>query len=129
MTTTTDWVDERNVQFDDSVIFGNCWSSDGFDLLRQESFIDGHWWAVWPEDGKWSLYGGPEGLLSYRQFDSELEAKNAAARGRDSAHEILAKIRDEYHEYEMALSRRDNGTVAQRIAFDAVRDIVANYFD
>lgn len=69
-------VDTREVQFDETVVFGKGYDFEGLDL-REEIFCEGGWFMVWPAWTKWYAYGGEDGTYWRYGFATKEGAKAA----------------------------------------------------
>ena len=75
------WTDTREVEFDPTVILSpDQYDFSGWDCMRMEIHTPSGAWAVWPSGGKFSLYGGPNGLMCFERFSTREEAEERAYR-------------------------------------------------
>ena len=75
------WTDTREVEFDPTVILSpDQYDFSGWDYMRMEIHTPSGAWAVWPSGGKFSLYGGPNGLMCFERFSTREEAEERAYR-------------------------------------------------
>ncbi len=78
------WVDTRIVRFENTIQFSHGgFDFDAWEGLRWEIHSPHGSFAVWPSSTvagrkRWSLYGGPMGLLALDSYSSEKEAKDDA---------------------------------------------------
>lgn len=74
------WKDEREVDFDHTVVFGDDYDLDGFELFREEAQTLHGRFAMWPEmrgphlPTLWSVYDATDGDLQLGRFASDIEA-------------------------------------------------------
>lgn len=74
------WQDTREVQFDDTVMFGRWYDFEGWELFRSEIHTPAGSWAVWSSNGRYSAYGGPDGGMWFEKFDTSEAAEEAVLR-------------------------------------------------
>ena len=75
------WTDTREVEFDPTVILSpDQYDFSGWDCMRMEIHTPSGAWAVWPSGGKFSQYGGPNGLMCFERFSTREEAEERAYR-------------------------------------------------
>jgi hypothetical protein len=61
-----------------AVQFSQSYDFDGWELLREEAQGSGCTYAVWPSNGRWSLFRDIDGMLAFEGFDTIGAAKVAA---------------------------------------------------
>lgn len=79
------WVETRDVKFDHTIMFGHGGIDfDALDCCRQEIHSRAGSFMVWPSqiggNAKWSVYGGPHGIMWFERFTTEAEAKDCAVK-------------------------------------------------
>ena len=73
-----EWECSDDVMLDDSIVFGHGYDFFGLECLRREATGPNGKYAMWPNNGKWSLYRDSDGMFAFERYVSREECEQAA---------------------------------------------------